>query len=203
MAARIVGLAPGLWRRVIGHDRWAAGPAVEGVDKEAERRVMRRSAVEWRRDRTARRQGAWFAAATNRWQLLGRKQLDLGLAKWRQVRGSQWWTQKLDSCVRLVAGRGCGQQAESWAASVTKDPTSAGGDDDVMGAMSSIVSGAIAATQEGEELLAEMLARATAVEGAEAELCLSSTTVLRDRQALERLSRGSAMEARVRAECLV
>ena len=131
MAARTVGLTPGLWRRVIGHDRWAAGPLVEGVDKEAERRGMRRSAVEWRQDRTARRQGAWFAAATNRWQLLGKKQLDLGLAKWRQVRGSQWWSQQLDGCVRWAAGRGCGQQAECWAASVEKDPTSAGGDDDI------------------------------------------------------------------------
>ena len=46
MAARTVGPAPGLWRRVIGHDRWAAGPSVEGVDKEAERCVMQQFAVE-------------------------------------------------------------------------------------------------------------------------------------------------------------
>ena len=91
-----------------------------------------------RNDKAQRR--ASFGAARDRWVLLGEQQCQCGLAKWRTVRGSVLWTQQVDSCVRWIAGRGCSQQEESWAAPVfLAEAAPDTGDDIIAGVLDTVV----------------------------------------------------------------
>jgi hypothetical protein len=101
-------------------------PTRRSVDGRHGRHIRWRLGDERQQNGKAQSRVAAFGAARDRWVLLREQQRRRGLERWRKARGSRWWTQSLEDCVRWILGRGCSQQEDGWAASVVWDLGSAG-----------------------------------------------------------------------------
>ena len=207
-AAQVAAPSPGLWRRVYGASGWA-GPEPVGRDVPHPGAGRRRR----RQPGDDRRRRGWrqsFAAARDRWVLLGEQHCARGLELWRTARGALRWTQQADDCVRFVAGRGCCSQDETWSAPVVCDfgglvpPADMDGSDDVL---TSMFEGLILVTEgamEGEVQLRVAKAQVDRIRRSTSELAAWAPLLL-DFHVEHRArgtSRAASREARWRAEGL-